>query len=69
MFKFLGRLAASRPWAICTAWLVAGALLAVVAPSWDSKTQDDDIRFLPDVTTFSTRFPRFHVAAIGARRP
>jgi SAM-dependent methyltransferase len=28
-----------------------------------------DIRFLPDVTTFSTRFPRFHVAAIGARRP
>jgi SAM-dependent methyltransferase len=28
-----------------------------------------DIRFLPDVTTFSARFPRFHVAAIGARRP
>jgi SAM-dependent methyltransferase len=27
------------------------------------------IRFLPDVTTFSTRFPRFHVAAIGAQRP
>ncbi len=48
MFKFLGRLAASRPWAICTAWLVAGVLLGLVAPSWDSKTQDDDIRFLPD---------------------
>jgi len=28
-----------------------------------------DIHFLPDVTTLSTRFPRFHVAAIGARRP
>ncbi|HKZ05086.1 MAG TPA: class I SAM-dependent methyltransferase [Methylomirabilota bacterium] len=28
-----------------------------------------NIRFLPDVTTFSTRFPRFHVAAIGAQRP
>src|SRR5262249_38434245 len=48
MFKHLGRSAASHPWAVCTAWLAAGALLTLAAPSWDSKTQDDDIRFLPD---------------------
>jgi RND superfamily putative drug exporter len=47
MFKSLGRLAVSHPWTICAAWLVAGALLALVAPTWDSRTQDDDIRFLP----------------------
>lgn len=28
-----------------------------------------DIRFLPDVPTFTERFPLFHVAAIGATRP
>lgn len=28
-----------------------------------------DVRFLPDVLTFSERFPRFHAAAIGATRP
>jgi SAM-dependent methyltransferase len=28
-----------------------------------------DVRFLPDVLTFSDRFPRFHVAVIGATRP
>ena len=27
------------------------------------------VRFLPDVPTFSERFPRFHAAAIGATRP
>jgi RND superfamily putative drug exporter len=48
MFKLLGRLAASHPWAICVAWLVVGALLMLFAPSWDSRTQDDDIRFLPE---------------------
>jgi putative drug exporter of the RND superfamily len=48
MFKLLGRLAASHPWTVCAAWLVSGALLALLAPSWDSRTQDDDIRFLPD---------------------
>ncbi len=48
MFNLLGRLATSRPWAVCAAWLAAGALLSLLAPSWDSKAQDDDIRFLPD---------------------
>jgi SAM-dependent methyltransferase len=28
-----------------------------------------DVRFLPDVLTFSERFPRFHAGAIGATRP
>jgi RND superfamily putative drug exporter len=48
MFKYLGRLAAAHPWEICAAWVVLGVLLAVLAPSWDRRAQDDDIRFLPE---------------------
>jgi hypothetical protein len=28
-----------------------------------------DVRFIPDALNFSDRFPRFHVAVIGATRP
>jgi len=48
MFHPIGRFAASHPWLVCAAWLVAGLFLTVAAPCWDSRTQDDDIRFLPD---------------------
>ena len=48
MFDRLGRFTTSRPWAICAAWLLAGVVLTAVAPDWDTKTQDDDIRFLPE---------------------
>jgi RND superfamily putative drug exporter len=47
MLKALGRFAAGHPWLICAAWLFAGAILALVAPAWDSHAQDDDVRFLP----------------------
>jgi RND superfamily putative drug exporter len=47
MFKFLGRLAATHPWLICAAWLAAGVAVALAAPPWDQRAQDDDIRFLP----------------------
>jgi putative drug exporter of the RND superfamily len=47
MFRLLGRIAARHPWGVCAAWLVGGLLLARVAPAWDTKAQDDDIRFLP----------------------
>lgn len=47
MYKFLGRLTVAHPWLVCVAWLVAGVALSLYAPTWDSKTQDDDIRFLP----------------------
>jgi RND superfamily putative drug exporter len=47
MFKFLGRFTAAHPGKICAAWLLAGLLLTLVSPSWDSRTQDDDVRFLP----------------------
>jgi RND superfamily putative drug exporter len=47
MFKTLGRITAAHPWTICAAWLGAAVLLALVAPSWDSAAQDDDIHFLP----------------------
>jgi RND superfamily putative drug exporter len=47
MFKTVGRLVTARPWLVCVAWLVVGAVVGKVAPPWDSKAQDDDIRFLP----------------------
>jgi RND superfamily putative drug exporter len=48
MFQALGRFAARHPWGICAAWLLAGVVIALVAPSWDNRAQDDDIRFLPE---------------------
>jgi RND superfamily putative drug exporter len=48
MFHHVGRFSASHPWLVCAAWLVAGTAVFLLAPSWDSKSQDDDIRFLPD---------------------
>lgn len=47
MYKFLGRLTVTHPWMVCAAWIIAGVALSLCAPTWDSKTQDDDIRFLP----------------------
>ena len=47
MYKKIGRFTVSYPWLVCAAWLVGGALLSVIAPSWDTNSQDDDIRFLP----------------------
>jgi RND superfamily putative drug exporter len=48
MFKLVGRLATAHPWIICAAWLLAGGALTALAPAWDSKAQDDDLRFLPE---------------------
>jgi putative drug exporter of the RND superfamily len=48
MFKRLGRLTTTRPWIICSGWIIVAVVLSVVAPPWDSTTQDDDIRFLPE---------------------
>jgi RND superfamily putative drug exporter len=48
MFQHVGRLATSHPWAVCAAWLVLAGTLTLVAPAWNTRTQDDDIHFLPD---------------------
>ena len=48
MFYRLGHFAAQKSWLICAAWLVIGAALTVVAPAWDTQTQDDDVRFVPE---------------------
>lgn len=48
MFQKLGRIAATYPWTICACWLVIGVGLALAAPHWDTRTEDDDIRFLPE---------------------
>jgi RND superfamily putative drug exporter len=48
MFSYLGRLTTAHPWKVCVAWLLFGGLLSLLAPAWDSTTQDDDIHFLPE---------------------
>src|SRR5262249_34520994 len=48
MFRHLGRFTASYPKSICTFWLVAGLCLTAIAPHWDTQTQDDDVRFVPE---------------------
>jgi RND superfamily putative drug exporter len=47
MYRFLGRLAVNHSGIICSAWVILAVALPFIAPSWRSKTQDDDIRFLP----------------------
>jgi RND superfamily putative drug exporter len=48
MFHSLGGFTARHPWLTCSAWVVLGLILALTAPRWDSRAQDDDVRFLPD---------------------
>src|SRR5262245_36607971 len=48
MFEQLGRLTTAHPWKICLAWIAVGVLFTLAAPDWDTRTQDDDIHFLPD---------------------
>ncbi|HEV2946837.1 MAG TPA: MMPL family transporter [Gemmataceae bacterium] len=48
MFYSVGRLATAHPWIVCAAWFLAGGAITALAPAWDSKAQDDDIRFLPE---------------------
>ncbi len=48
MFDFLGRLAITHHWKICAAWLAVAVGLFVAAPAWNTKTQDEDVRFLPE---------------------
>ncbi len=48
MFYRLGHLTAHKSWIVCALWLAAGIALSLIAPSWDTQTQDDDVRFVPD---------------------
>jgi RND superfamily putative drug exporter len=48
MFEYLGGFVARRPWLVCAVWLALGIGLALAAPSWDRRAQDDDVRFLPE---------------------
>jgi RND superfamily putative drug exporter len=47
MFNHLGRFTARHPVLTCAAWVVLAVVLALFAPSWKTRAQDDDIRFLP----------------------
>jgi RND superfamily putative drug exporter len=51
MFHRLGRLTATYPWSTCLIWLVVGVGLSLLAPSWDTRCQDDDVRFIPERCT------------------
>src|SRR5260370_15579552 len=48
MFYRLGHFAAYQSWIVCAAWLLIGVALSIVAPAWDTQTQDDDVLFVPD---------------------
>ncbi|MSQ95364.1 MAG: MMPL family transporter [Gemmataceae bacterium] len=48
MFFRLGNFAAYRYWLICGSWLLLGIALSFIAPAWDTQTQDDDVRFVPE---------------------
>jgi RND superfamily putative drug exporter len=48
MFHKVGRWTARFPWAICLGWLLIGTVLTALAPNWDTHTQDDDVRFVPE---------------------
>lgn len=48
MFSQLGRWTANHPVTICIGWLASALLLAFLAPHWDTRTQDDDVRFVPE---------------------
>jgi putative drug exporter of the RND superfamily len=47
MFDLLGRWAAGHPWRIAALWLLVGVGLTLLAPAWDGRAHDDDVRFLP----------------------
>ncbi len=51
MFHRLGRLTATYPWTTCVIWLLFGAVLTLIAPRWDTRCQDDDVRFIPERCT------------------
>jgi RND superfamily putative drug exporter len=48
MFGHLGRLTARFPKTICALWIAAAVSLTALAPHWDTRTQDEDVRFVPD---------------------
>jgi len=48
MFERIGRIAATYPKTICLVWILLGVTLSLVAPHWDTRTHDDDVRFIPE---------------------
>ena len=48
MFYRLGHFAAYQSWIVCAAWVLIGVALSIVAPAWDTQTQDDDVLFVPE---------------------
>ena len=48
MFYRLGRFTANQAWLICGLWLAIGITLSAIAPAWDTRTQDDDVAFVPE---------------------
>lgn len=51
MYKLFGRICTSHPYLVCLAWIALGVILSLTAPNWDSRSQDDDVRFLPQRCT------------------
>jgi RND superfamily putative drug exporter len=47
MFKLIANVVTRRGWAVLLCWLGFAVALFAIAPSWDSVTRDDDVRFFP----------------------
>src|SRR5262245_38458057 len=56
MFQRLGRFTAEHPWRVCALWVIAGVALDLVAPLWDKRMHDDDIRFVTDRFTIARAY-------------
>jgi RND superfamily putative drug exporter len=48
MFYRLGSFSAHKSWIVCIAWLILGGVMTALAPEWDTQSQDDDVRFVPE---------------------
>jgi putative drug exporter of the RND superfamily len=47
MFQSLARLVNTRGWIIIVGWLAVTAALFKIAPTWESVSKDDDVKFFP----------------------
>jgi RND superfamily putative drug exporter len=47
MFQSLARLVNTRGWIIIVGWMAVTAVLFKIAPTWESVSKDDDVKFFP----------------------
>jgi RND superfamily putative drug exporter len=48
MFQLIARTVDRRSWALVAGWLLLALVLHATAPSWESISRDDDVKFFPE---------------------